>query len=135
MQLRVLETALYVENLDAAEQFYATLFGCETLLSDERMRALNIGDTNVLLLFKRGGTTEGEEVEGGFIPPHDASGQAHLCFAIETDDLQKWHRVLESQNIEIISTVFPPRGGTSLYFRDVDGHLVELATRGIWEIY
>lgn len=135
MKLRVLETALYVEDLDKAEKFYTDFFGCEILLADERMRALNIGDTNVLLLFKRGGTTDGEEVEGGFIPPHDASGQIHLCFAIERDDLERWQRVLEAQNVEIISTVFPPRGGTSLYFRDCDGHLIELATPGIWEIY
>ncbi len=135
MKLRVLETALYVENLDAAEKFYADLFDCQTLLSDERMRALNIGGANVLLLFKRGGTTEGEEVEGGFIPPHDATGQIHLCFAIEKDDLENWHRVLDLHKVEIISTVRPPRGGTSLYFRDPDDHLIELATPGIWEIY
>ena len=135
MKLRVLETALYVADLDASENFYADLFGCQTLLADERMRALNIGNTNVLLLFKRGGTTEGEQVEGGFIPPHDANGQIHLCLAVEKNELESWHRVLEANNVEIISTVFPPRGGTSLYFRDCDGHLIELATRGVWEIY
>ncbi len=135
MKIRVLETSLYVDDLDKSEAFYRDLFGWETLLSDERMRALNVNDTNVLLLFKKGGTTDGERVPGGFIPPHDASGQIHLCFAIEREDLDKWNRVLESHNVEIISTVFPPRGGTSLYFRDVDGHLIELATPGIWEIY
>ena len=135
MKIRVLETSLYVADLDLSEKFYSDLFGWQTLLSDDRMRALNVNDTNVLLLFKKGGTTEGEEVPGGFIPPHDANGQIHLCFAIDKNDLDKWNRVLDSQNVEIISTVFPPRGGTSLYFRDLDGHLIELATPGIWEIY
>jgi catechol 2,3-dioxygenase-like lactoylglutathione lyase family enzyme len=135
MKIRVLETSLYVDNLDESEKFYRDLLGCKTLLADDRMRALNIGDTNVLLLFKRGGTTDGEEVPGGFIPPHDATGQIHLCFAIEKEDLENFQRVLDANNVEVISTVFPPRGGTSLYFRDLDGHLIELATPGIWEIY
>src|SRR4028118_2411213 len=106
MNIRVLETSLYVEDLDVSEKFYRELFGWPTMLSDERMRALNINDINVLLLFKRGGTTEGEEVPGGLIPPHDAKGQIHLCFAIEKDDLEEYQRVLESHNVEVISTVF-----------------------------
>jgi catechol 2,3-dioxygenase-like lactoylglutathione lyase family enzyme len=28
-----------------------------------------------------------------------------------------------------------PRGGRSVYFRDPDGHSVELATPGLWETY
>ena len=112
MNIRVLETALYVENLDRSEKFYRELFG-----------------------FVKGGTTNGEEVPGGVIPPHDANGEIHLCFAVEKDDLDEWKRVLASRDVEIISTVYPPRGGTSIYFRDPDGHLIELATPGIWEIY
>jgi len=27
------------------------------------------------------------------------------------------------------------RGGHSIYFRDPDGHLLELATPGLWAIY
>src|SRR4028118_66975 len=127
MNIRVLETSLYVDDLDVSEKFYRDLFGWPTMLSDERMRALNISDTNVLLLFKRGGTTSGEEVPGGFIPPHDANGQIHLCFAIEATALEEWKRVLEAHDIAIESTVFPPRGGTSIYFRDPDEHLIELA--------
>jgi catechol 2,3-dioxygenase-like lactoylglutathione lyase family enzyme len=135
MNIRVLETALYVENLDRSEKFYRELFGFETLLSDERMRALNVGGQNVLLLFVKGGTTNSEEVPGGTIPPHDANGEIHLCFAVEKDELENWKRVLASRDVEVISTVYPPRGGTSIYFRDPDGHLIELATPGIWEIY
>jgi catechol 2,3-dioxygenase-like lactoylglutathione lyase family enzyme len=28
-----------------------------------------------------------------------------------------------------------PRGGRSVYFRDLDGYLLELATPGLWRIY
>ena len=27
------------------------------------------------------------------------------------------------------------RGGRSIYFRDPDGHLLELATPGLWAVY
>jgi hypothetical protein len=33
------------------------------------------------------------------------------------------------------SKVVWPLGGHSLYFRDPDNHVVELATPGIWSIY
>jgi catechol 2,3-dioxygenase-like lactoylglutathione lyase family enzyme len=44
-------------------------------------------------------------------------------------------RRLESEDISVESRVTWRRGGQSLYFRDPDGHLVELATPGIWAIY
>jgi catechol-2,3-dioxygenase len=106
MNIRVLETSLYVADLDKSELFYRELFGWETMLSDDRMRALNVNDTNVLLLFRKGGTTEGEEVPGGFIPPHDAQGHIHLCFAFEKADLESWNRVLSEHRVEVESTVF-----------------------------
>jgi catechol 2,3-dioxygenase-like lactoylglutathione lyase family enzyme len=37
--------------------------------------------------------------------------------------------------VEIISRMSWPRGGESLYFRDPDNHVLELATPGIWPIY
>ena len=37
--------------------------------------------------------------------------------------------------IEIESRVTWPGGGTSLYFRDPEGHLLELLTPGVWQIY
>jgi catechol 2,3-dioxygenase-like lactoylglutathione lyase family enzyme len=131
----VLETALYVQDLDVSERFYYELFGFETMLGDHRLRALSVAGKHVLLLFKTGGSTNGEETPGGFIPPHDGHGQLHLCFAIEATQLEEWKRVLEERGVAIESIVHPPRGGTSVYFRDPDGHAIELATPGIWPIY
>ena len=131
----VLETALYVADLARAEQFYARLFGARTLLSEERMRALSIAERQVLLLFARGGSARPNPVPGGTVPPHDGAGQLHVAFAIPADSLGAWERRLADQGIAVESRVTPPWGGTSLYFRDPDGHLVELATPGLWEIY
>jgi catechol 2,3-dioxygenase-like lactoylglutathione lyase family enzyme len=75
------------------------------------------------------------ELPGGTIPPHGASGQSHLAFAISADDLEAWKTHLAEHDVALESTVTWPRGGTSLYFRDPDGHLLELVTPGIWSIY
>jgi catechol 2,3-dioxygenase-like lactoylglutathione lyase family enzyme len=71
-------------------------------------------------------------VSGGVIPPHDASGRMHFAFSIAADQLAAWERRLADAGIAIESSVNWPAGGISLYFRDPDQHLVELATPGIW---
>ena len=131
----VLETALYVAELDRAEAFYGRLLGARTLYGDERMRALSIADRQVLLLFAKGRSAQPNPSPGGTIPPHDGGGQLHLAFAIPADSLDDWERQLAGSGVAVEARVYPPRGGTSLYFRDPDGHLVELATPGLWEIY
>ena len=131
----ILETAIYVSDLERSERFYRDLFGFETLLSDERMRAFSVGGRNVLLLFKTGGSAQESPVPGGVIPPHDAQGRIHFALAITAASLEAWRQSLQAYGVEIESVVHPPRGGTCLYFRDPDGHLVELATPGVWTIY
>jgi catechol 2,3-dioxygenase-like lactoylglutathione lyase family enzyme len=129
----VLETSLYVADLERAQQFYQQIFGFEQLLCDERMCALRV-DAQVLLLFQQGATAGGSEAPGGFIPPHDGAGQLHLAFAVADEEVETWRQTLMSHEIEIVSEVHPPQGGCSLYFRDPDGHLVELATPRIWQV-
>ena len=93
------------------------------------------GVRDVLLLFLEGGTPVAVETPGGSIPPHDAHGQMHFALAVAAADLPAWERRLAERGIEIESRVHWSRGGTSLYFRDPDGHLVELATPGLWDNY
>jgi catechol 2,3-dioxygenase-like lactoylglutathione lyase family enzyme len=49
---RILETSLYVRDLDASRAFYSRLFGFPVLLHDERMCAMAIPGRQVLLLFR-----------------------------------------------------------------------------------
>lgn len=131
----VLETALYVSDLDAARDFYRDVLGLRTLAADHRFCALDAGGRSVLLLFRRGSTLETVTLPGGTIPPHDGSGPVHFAFAVAADDLPRWEAHLAAHGIAIEGRTDWPRGGRSLYFRDPDGHLVELATPGIWAIY
>jgi catechol 2,3-dioxygenase-like lactoylglutathione lyase family enzyme len=130
---RIAETALYVDDLDRAVDFYTRLFGTSVLWRDERLCALRIADEQVLLLFVRGGSVRPSAIKGGIVPAHDGAGPLHVCFGIRAaDDLSAWEQRLQEQGIAIESRVCWPGGATSLYFRDPDGHAVELATPGLW---
>ena len=131
----VLETALYVGNVGRSADFYQSLFDFEVMVQDERFCALNVAGKQVLLLFGRGSTLVPLAVPGGIIPPHDGAGQMHFAFSIPAAALPAWEARLAAHSIAIESKVAWPRGGYSIYFRDPDAHLVELATPGIWPIY
>jgi catechol 2,3-dioxygenase-like lactoylglutathione lyase family enzyme len=102
----------------------------------ERLCALNVKPAQVLLLFQRGGSLDDIQLPGGVLPGGmDAQGRSHMAFAIEAEHLESWRQWVEQNGIAIESTVVWERGGTSLYFRDPDGNLLELATRGVWANY
>ena len=132
---RVIETSIYVEDLDRAARFYETVLGLEALLKLDRLYAYDVGGSNVLLVFRRGGSREAMVSPGGTIPPHDGSGPIHVCFAVNTEDLPEWEARLAEHNIPIEGRVTWPPGGKSVYFRDPDGHMLELMTPGTWRIY
>lgn len=131
----VLETALYVEDLERSVAFYKTIFEFEPISSSERLCALSVSDRQVLLLFLKGASTVATVTSGGIIPPTDGDGQLHLAFAIAASELEQWENWLIENGTEIESKVKWTRGGTSIYFRDPDKHLLELATPGLWSVY
>ena len=131
----ILETSVYVEDMERSISFYQEVMQFEKLLSDERFCALKAAQPQVLLLFKKGASTQPMVFEGGTIPPHDGSGQTHLAFAISGEELEPWERWLEQHQVAIESKVRWERGGQSIYFRDPNGHLLELVTPGCWAIY
>jgi catechol 2,3-dioxygenase-like lactoylglutathione lyase family enzyme len=132
---RVLETCLYVDDLDRAASFYERLLGLAVLTHDARFRAYDVGGQSVLLLFRRGATLNTVHMPGGTIPPHDGHGPLHVAFAISTEALAQWEERLNEHAVAIEGRTKWSRGGQSIYFRDPDGHLVELATPGLWATY
>ena len=131
----VIETALYVDDLDRAARFYEAVLGLPVLTADGRFRAYDVGSRSVLLLFQRGATLETVRLPGGTIPPHDGHGPLHVAFAIGADDLARWEQRLKRGGIAVEGRTAWPRGGQSLYIRDPDEHLLEFATPGLWRIY
>lgn len=128
----ILETSLYVADLARARSFYKLVFGFAAFFADDRMCAMEIPGEQVLLLFRHGATDQPAPAPGGTIPPHHGRGALHLAFAIPLPELATWERHLDALGIAVESRVVWPRGGTSLYFRDPDGHSLEVATPGLW---
>ena len=132
---RIVETALYVDDLERARVFYEDKLGLAPLLKSETLHAYDVGGQSVLLLFKRGASLKTQRSPGGEIPPHDGQGPLHIAFAIEAEDLAAWEAQLEELGIPIEGRMTWERGGTSLYLRDPDGHLLEWVTPGLWKTY
>ena len=85
-------------------------------------------DRQVLLLFKKRASLSIQS-------PHDGDGELHLAFAIAAPELPHWEAWLAENGITIEEKHAWDRGGQSIYFRDIDRHLLELATPGVWSIY
>lgn len=132
---RVLETALYVDDVPQVVAFYRDVLGLRALDEGARLVPMDAGQGTVLLIFRRGATLTAAETPGGSIPPHDGHGPAHVAFAVSAESLHEWERRLVEHGVAIESRVQWPRGGHSIYFRDPAGHSVELATPGTWATY
>lgn len=125
----LLESSLYVKDVAASAQFFAKIFGFR-IISDfgERGCAMQAGERQVLLLFKQGGSLH-------ISSPHDGYGELHIAFAIPASELARWEAWLEENGIVIEEKRTWDLGGRSLYFRDPDRHLLEIASPGVWSIY
>jgi catechol 2,3-dioxygenase-like lactoylglutathione lyase family enzyme len=138
---RIIESALYVDDVERARAFYGDVLELKTIMETEPLTAYDVGGQSVLLIFKRDSTTKtmvlpgGEGNSSGEIPPHNGAGPLHLCFAINADQLPQWEQTLAKHNVVIEGRTHWVRGGQSIYFRDPDGHLLELMTPGNWTIY
>ena len=122
-------------DMEATRAFYEGVLGLEPIYSDNRLSAYAVAGRDVLLVFRKGTTGQTVVLSSGTIPGHGGDGVLHVAFAIGKDELDRWERHLASCGVAIEGRNDWERGGRSLYFRDPDGHLLELATPGLWSIY
>jgi catechol 2,3-dioxygenase-like lactoylglutathione lyase family enzyme len=131
----LLETALYVDSMGRSVAFFRDVIGLSTMIESERLTAFDAGRQSVLLIFQRGASVEDMPGPGGVVPGHDGSGPLHMAFAIAEESYEQWRRHLVEAGVTIRGEMRWPRGGRSLYFEDPDGHVLEVATPGLWPNY
>jgi catechol 2,3-dioxygenase-like lactoylglutathione lyase family enzyme len=125
----LLESSLYVADVAASARFYEKIFGFPKI-SDFGGRgcAVAAGGRHVLLLFLKGASRDIQS-------PHDGEGELHVAFAVSVSELPRWEAWLAENGIAVEERRTWERGGTSVYFRDPDRHLLEIATPGVWSVY
>jgi len=124
----IIETAIYVDDLQAAETFYGTVLDLRVIGKEPgRHVFFQVGEASVLLAFLAEATLKGDQ-----LPPHGASGPGHFALGIEVEAFDAWRNLLQVNGVSIEKEVEWPKGGKSLYFRDPAGNSVELVTPGLW---
>src|SRR5258705_7779919 len=125
----ILDSYLCVRDVPRSIRFYEETFGFSVISEfGERGCAMHAGIRQVLLLFKKGASR-------AITSPHDGDGELHIAFAISSGELTNWESWLQTRRIEVEEKRKWELGGWSLYFRDPDRHLIELATPGTWSVY
>jgi catechol 2,3-dioxygenase-like lactoylglutathione lyase family enzyme len=125
----ILESSLYVSDVARSVRFYEQTFGFHVIKEfGQRGCAMRAGARQVLLLFEKGGSRTIQS-------PHDGDGELHIAFAIPADELAGWESWLQARGITVEEKKQWDLGGWSLYFRDPDRHLIEVATPGVWSVY
>ncbi|MCO6391643.1 glyoxalase/bleomycin resistance/extradiol dioxygenase family protein [Aliihoeflea aestuarii] len=130
----ILESALYVDDLDAAETFYAEIMGLERIAKVEGRHVFFRCGSGVLLLFNPEATVQPPSPDARLpVPPHGTSGAGHLCFAGTGDEIERWKAHLKENGIAIEADFrWPSSDARSIYFRDPAGNSLEIAEPRIW---
>lgn len=122
----ILETVLYVADVDRAERFYQDVMALKQIGKEPGRHVFFRVGSGVLLVFRAERTRRSES-----LPPHGADGEIHVCFTTSPADYEPWKQRIRGRDIVIEQETEWP-GGRSFYFRDPDGNLLELANADIW---
>ncbi|UVK42752.1 VOC family protein [Mesorhizobium sp. AR07] len=129
----ILESALYVTDLPAAEAFYTDVLGLDLLGKVDGRHLFFRCGPGVLLIFNAEATKVPPAPDARLkVPPHGTVGEGHLCLAASANEIAAWKAHLAAKKIAIESEFEWPQGGRSIYIRDPSGNSIEFAEPRIW---
>ncbi len=129
----ILEAALYVDDLDAAERFYGEVLGLEKIQRIEDRHVFFRVGASVLLIFNPERTQQPPLNPDLPVPPHGALGPGHVCLVLTRDEMAAMRKHLLDWNIPLDAEFDWPNGARSLYVRDPAGNSVEFAEGHLWK--
>jgi catechol 2,3-dioxygenase-like lactoylglutathione lyase family enzyme len=114
---------LFVEDLEAAKQFYRKVFGLPVAFEDDDSTVFNFGNTIINLLKT---TAARELIEPATVASREA-GSRHV-FTIEVDDVDAMCAELTARGVELLNGPMDrPWGVRTASFSDPGGHIWEIA--------
>jgi catechol 2,3-dioxygenase-like lactoylglutathione lyase family enzyme len=114
---------LFVDDLEAARQFYKTAFGLPVVFEDPVSAVFKFGNTLVNLLKT---TAAGELVEPAKVGTPEAGARA--VFTIEVDDVDAMCAQLTTRGVKLLNgPIDRPWGVRTASFVDPGGHIWEIA--------
>ena len=130
--LGILEAALYVDDLDAAEQFYGEVLALEKIQRVTDRHVFYRVGTTVLLIFNADETRKPPLNPDLPVPPHGARGPGHVCLSMPRDQIAVMRKHLLDWNVPLDAEFDWPNGVRSLYVRDPAGNSVEFTEPHLW---
>ncbi len=128
----ILETALYADDLDAAEDFYGGILALEKVSRAGNRHVFFRCGPGMVLIFNPNETIKPAGSTTMPVPSHGASGAGHACFAVSADRLPSIKQKMHDNGIEIEADFCWPNGARSLYVRDPAGNSIEFGEPRMW---
>lgn len=125
---QIKETCLYISDLKKAEDFYNKKLGFPVISLSENRHIFFRAGTSVLLCFIPEITKHEEN-----LPPHYAYGPQHIAFEVDPEEYEQWIEKIKKERIEIIHVQKWKGSATSFYFKDPEGHILEIVPSGMWD--
>ena len=115
---------LFVDDLEAAKQFYRQVFGLPVAFEDDDSAVFNFGNTLINLLK----TSAAQElIEPAVVASREAG--ARFQFTIKVDDVDAVCAELATRGVELLNGPMDrPWGVRTASFTDPGGHIWEIAT-------
>lgn len=125
---QIKETALYVRDLDRTEDFYHNKLQFEVISREEDRHIFFKVGSSILLCFLADVTKESET-----LPPHYGKGKMHFAFEVPKEKYRETKEWIRENGIDIEHEQDWGDEYQSFYFRDPDGHSLEIVPAGMWD--